>query len=257
MPIVSDIYYQPHLGDGLETPPVVLLHGAGGTHLSWPAEVRRLAGMRVYALDLPGHGNSTGRGQQSISGYARCVIEWLEAVRLPRAIFVGHSMGGAIALELALDYPDRVLALGLCATGPRLPIPPDILMDVASATTYRKASDSLSRLAFSPAASASLIGAVLLRMAGTRQSVLHGDLLACSEFDITQQLTRIPHPALVVCGADDLLTPVRLSQFMADGLPQGRLMLIPQAGHMLILEQPQILAQGLRKFIAEIPYSAG
>jgi pimeloyl-ACP methyl ester carboxylesterase len=74
MPVKSELYYHLYQGSGYETLPVVLIHGAGGTHLSWPPEVRRLAGVRVYAIDLPGHGKSPGRGQQSIAGYARSVL---------------------------------------------------------------------------------------------------------------------------------------------------------------------------------------
>ena len=63
MPVAADLYY--HIYEGSEEgrrPPVVLIHGAGGTHLHWPSEVRRLPGYRVLALDLPGHGKSGGAG---------------------------------------------------------------------------------------------------------------------------------------------------------------------------------------------------
>jgi pimeloyl-ACP methyl ester carboxylesterase len=257
MPIVSDLYYHLYQGSGFETLPVVLLHGAGGTHLSWPPEVRRLAGRRVFALDLPGHGKSPGRGQQSIAAYARRVMEWLGVVGLNRAAFVGHSMGGAIALEIALQYPENVLALGLLATGARLPIPPDILADAASPTTFRKAYEGISHLAFSSSAEAYLIELVVRRMAELRQSVMHGDLLACNEYDATAHIGRIRQPALVLCGADDRMTPVRFSQYLADTIPSGRLVVVPAAGHMAMLERPQVVADALGAFLSGIPYYAG
>ena len=67
------IAYQAHGDEGGDGPPVVLLHGAAGTHLSWPAQVRYLPGCRVYALDLPGHGKSGGEPCRSIEDYARRV----------------------------------------------------------------------------------------------------------------------------------------------------------------------------------------
>ena len=257
MPVASEIYYHLYQGSGFETLPVVLLHGAGGSHLSWPPEVRRLAGARVFALDLPGHGNSPGRGQQSIAGYARCVLEWLGAVGLNRAAFIGHSMGGAIALEMAMQYPENVLALGLLATGTRLPIPSEILTDAASPTTYRKANEALRRLAFSPSVDIHLIELVVRRMAEIRQSVMHGDLLACNDFDATGRIERIRHPTQVLCGSDDRLTPLRYAQFLADTIPSGRLVVVPQAGHMLMLECPQVVAEALSIFLSGISYYAG
>jgi pimeloyl-ACP methyl ester carboxylesterase len=88
MPFAVKIYYQIHQ-DAADLP-LVLLHGAGGNHLSWPPELRRLAGFRVYALDLPGHGKSPGRGQQSIEAYLIALRDWMQAVELHRAVFIGH-----------------------------------------------------------------------------------------------------------------------------------------------------------------------
>lgn len=257
MPVVSELYYHLYQGSGVETLPVVLLHGAGGTHLSWAPEVRRLAGRRVYALDLPGHGKSEGRGLQSIAGYVRRVVEWLGEVGLHRAAFIGYSMGGAIALKLALQYPANVLALGLLATGTRLPVPSDILSDVASTTTYHKACESLNRLAFSESADPNLVNMMMKRMAEIRHSVMLGDLLACNNFDVTGRIDKIWQPTLVLCGSDDQMTPLRYSHYLASTTPSGKLVVVPQAGHMVILERPQIVADALNHFLSGISYHAG
>ena len=98
MPLSGNLYYSHHPDAGDGTPPLVLIHGAGGMHLYWPPEVRRLRGYNVYAVDLPGHGKSeTIDGQQTIGDYARYLVQWLESVQLRRAVLVGHSMGSAIA----------------------------------------------------------------------------------------------------------------------------------------------------------------
>ena len=127
MPINANIYYFEHQGEGTRKPPVVLIHGAGGTHLHWPAPIRRLPEYPVYALDLPGHGKSEGRGQQSITAYAQCVLDWMDSLQMHKAVFIGHSMGGAVALTLGLQHPERVLGLGLVGTGARLKVAPAIL----------------------------------------------------------------------------------------------------------------------------------
>lgn len=255
MPAAANLYY--HLYEGSEEgrkPPVILIHGAGGTHLFWPSEMRRLPGYRIHAPDLPGHGKSNGRGQQSIRAYAEELVEWLAAMGVHSAVFVGHSMGGAIALTLALDFPEHVLGLGLVASGARMRVAPAILESAANPTTFHNAVEMIVASAFSPESSPRLIELASQRMAETRPSVLHGDFLACDAFDETERLAQIRQPALVVCGADDKLTPPRYSQFLADTLPNASLRMIPNAGHMVMLEQPQAVASALAAFLPAIYY---
>ena len=152
MPIAENIFYFAHEAGGKDRPPVVLIHGAGGTYLNWPSEIRRLPGYRVYAVDLPGHGKSPGRGLQTIPAYGEAVLAWLEAIELHRAVFVGHSMGGAIIQHLAINHADQVLGLGLVGTGARLRVHPEILTNTATENTFRTAVDTIVQWAFSPQA---------------------------------------------------------------------------------------------------------
>jgi pimeloyl-ACP methyl ester carboxylesterase len=252
MPIAANLYYQTYQkGDLL---PVVLIHGAGGTHLYWPSEVRRLRGYHIYALDLPGHGKSKGHGFQSISAYSRKVSEWMGAIGLHRAVFVGHSMGGAIAMTLALDYPEQVLGLGLVGSSPKLPVNSAFLENADSPSTFHNAVEMLVNWSFSPESPEQLRELATKRMAETRPSVLHGDLLACDTFDIGNRLGEIHQPALVICGSEDKMTPLRYSLVLKDNLPSARLETIPAAGHMVMLERPLEVAQTLVDFLAKIKY---
>jgi pimeloyl-ACP methyl ester carboxylesterase len=255
MPVEADIYY--HLFEGAgegQRPPVVLIHGAGGSHLSWPSEVRRLPGYRVYAPDLPGHGKSGGRGMQSIPAYTQSVLDWLSNCGLHSAVFVGHSMGSAIALSLALDHPEQVLGLGLVGAGARLRVQSELFDLTCNATTFQGAIDMILRLTFSPQTSPQLIALVGRRMTETRPSVLHGDFLACSSFDEMERICQIRQPTLVMCGNDDRMTPPRYAQFLATNIPGANLEAIPDAGHMVMLEQPRAVAAALGKFLAGIQY---
>jgi pimeloyl-ACP methyl ester carboxylesterase len=254
MPLAGDLYYFYHAQAEGEKLPVVFLHGAGGSHLVWGAEVRRLPGCRIYALDLPGHGKSAGRGQQSIAAYTQAVLDWLAAVGLHRAVFVGHSMGGAIALALALDFPDQVLGLGLVNSAANLPVNPAILEAAASPSTFLEAVKTITAWSYHPSASPRLVELAEQRMAETRPAVLYGDLLACDAFDVTGRVGAVRAPALVVCGASDRMTPLRHSQFLAGAIPGARLEVIAEAGHMTPLEQPQALARLLSQWLAGIPY---
>ena len=95
--------------------PLVLIHGAGGTHRHWPAELRRLPDRTVYALDLPGHGRSDGAGFSTVSAYREALFEFLEAEGLEKVVLAGHSMGGAVVQDFALHYGSRLAGMGLGA----------------------------------------------------------------------------------------------------------------------------------------------
>ena len=248
MPIALDLYYHVYDG-GSEKPPMVLIHGAGSSHLCWPGEIRRLAGSRVYALDLPGHGKSGGRGLQSLAAYGQAITAWLEAVNLSRAVFVGHSMGGAIALQLALDHPDQVLGLGLISSAARLPIAPELMEMASNPTTLPNAIEIMTLNACTSPTALCLVEPSSQQMAATRPSVLYGDLLTCAAFDATQRLTEVKQPTLVLCGAEDKLTPVRQSQHLASHIPGATLEIIPGASHLVMLEQPHRVAKRLAAFL--------
>jgi len=258
MPSAGGLYFHLVQDGVVETPPVVLIHGAGGMHLFWPPQIRRIPGYRVFALDLPGHGKSDqGGGLQTVDSYAEQVLAWMEAVHLHRAVFVGHSMGGAVALTLGIQHTERVLGLGLLSTGVRLTIPPDLLSGAANPTTFYRAVKGLVSWSFGSCVPEHLIEQAASRLSEVRPSVLYGDLLACDRFDCTEYLANIRIPTLIMCGTEDRMTPLRYAQLMARVIPEAILEEIPQAGHMLMLEQPDIVAKSLVDFLNHIPYHAG
>ncbi len=257
MPKAAGLYYFASERGNTSTPPVILIHGAGGTHLHWPPDVRRMPQQRVYALDLPGHGKSDGSGEQSIQAYAQHVLSWMEAMNFFQAVFVGHSMGGAIALTLGLEHNDQVAGLGLVGTGARLRVAPQILEATASQTGFDNAVKMITQWAFGPNADPRLKILAEERMAETRPSVLHGDFVGCDLFNQMEEVQNIQRPTLVVCGEEDKLTPSRYSKYLAETIPGAQLKLIPDAGHMVMLERPSAVAKALGEFLEAIPYTPG
>lgn len=252
MPEDAGLHYQIYNRD--EMLPVVLIHGAGGNYLYWPSEIRRMPGVRVYALDLPGHGKSAGTGQQSISAYVGSIVQWLQAVGLHRAVFVGHSMGGAIALRLALEHPGNLLALGLIATSISMRVNPTLINDTANKTHFERAVKNVISWSFSSQAPESLKNTAFKRLAKTRPSVLQGDFLACDGFNLHDRLGEISCPVLVLCGIEDKMTPMGRVEQLADAIPQARLEVISEAGHMVMLEKPRAVADILQRFLQEIKF---
>jgi pimeloyl-ACP methyl ester carboxylesterase len=231
-------------------PILVLVHGAGETRLHWPAELRRLAGASVYTLDLPGHGRSTGEGCDTIEGYAAAVVAFLRAVDVGPAVIVGHSMGGAIAMTLALDF-DCVTGAVLMGTGARLRVAPAILEGIHG--NFEQSVDLITRFAWSQGAYPKLIERGKQALLDAGPDVLLGDLTACDRFDVMERLGEIRVPTLIISGSADQLTPVKYGRFLVEHIPDARLVVIENAGHMMMLEQPNRVAEAVQEFLKENP----
>jgi len=254
------IYYARHGVHGVSgsAPALVCVHGAGGSHLSWPAEIRHLPASAsssgevaaVYALDLPGHARSPGSGYQTIGEYMMVVVAFLDALSLMKAVIVGHSMGGAVALEMALAHPDRVQGLVLIGTGARLRVAPAILQAIGS--DFEGAVSLLGDFAYGPDAPEALKRLGQQLMAANSPEVLVGDFLACDAFDVMSRLAEIAAPTLVVTGTADRLTPVKYAGFLAQNIPGAQLVQIENAGHMVMLERPQEVREAVACFVASL-----
>lgn len=257
MPNAAGLYYFVHEGENLARPPAILIHGAGGTHLTWPAQVRRLAGQRMYAVDLPGHGRSEGLGRQTVTEYAQDILEFMNEAALRAAVMIGHSMGAAIALSLALDHPERVLGLGLIGGAAQLQVAPAILAGLADPAGFRHMVHVITENSYAPGSEARLRELGEQRMAETRSTVLHGDFIASTSFDVAGELQRIRVPTIILCGAEDKMTPPAGSRKLKAEIQRSKLRILPGAGHMLMLEQPDEVAHELGKFLSAFQFRPG
>lgn len=257
MPVAAGLYYFAHNPQERRLPPVILIHGAGGTHLSWPAEIRRLPGQRMLAVDLPGHGKSPGLGKHSIPEYSRCLLDFMDTLGIFKAVLVGHSMGGGIALDLALNHPGYVAGLGLIASNARLRVAQAILDGLALPATVPATLQTIVDWSYGPQVDDDLKKLAARRLAETRPAVLSGDMVACNDFDVLQRLPEIQLPTLIVCGTEDRMTPLRYSESMAIQISNAALQTIDSAGHMVMLEQPRRVAGILNIFIKSLDYTPG
>ena len=256
MPYAGEMHYHRSARGSKGRTPLVLIHGAGGSYLHWPAEVRHLAGEDILAIDLLGHGASEGEGKETIDDYAGSVLEFMDYLDISQLVIAGHSMGSAIAQRLSLDSPERVRGLILIGAGAKLRVHPKLIEFCRRESTYPEAMALVMKWAFSQHADKRLVELAGERLAEMPASVLQDDFLACDAFDVRDRVEEIELPALIICGADDQMAPVRFSEFLSERLPISRLEIVPNAGHMVMLEQPEIVAELINNFLNEI-YSDG
>ncbi len=229
---------------------LVLIHGSGGSHLNWPTQLRRLPGVDVYALDLPGHGRSAPPGRTSVDEYVDIVLAFVEAKKLDSVVIAGHSMGGAVALTAALRHHPAVSGLLLIGTGARLRVTGTILDSVL--TDFEGTVETIMQMAWAANSPQKLVNTGRQLLKGQDPVVVHGDYVACNLFDVMERLGEINVPTLVVSGSADRLTPVKYGNYLAESIPNARLVVIEGGGHMMALEQPTKLAQVCSQFLSEL-----
>lgn len=226
----------------------LLIHGVAGSSIQWREVMEQLeTKYRVIALDLPGHGISTGRGGRSVESYLKAVRSFTTALSLPPAILCGYSLGGAIAMEYGLKYPEDVLALGLISSGARLKVAP-LFLETCLEKDMEKLQILLAKYAFSPAVSLIQIQKWYKKWGLPSSEVIYGDFLACNSFDRIDDVEAIKTPALVVCGDEDRMTPVKYSEFLSSKIKNSSLHIIPGGGHMLMVEKPGELSAALAQY---------
>lgn len=224
---------------------IIFIHGAGGNHRHWAYQVPSLGrDLLTLAVDLPGHGLSEGKVAQSIEDYANFIYDFAEHVVGPRFILAGHSMGGAIAMNFALRFPEQLTGLVLVGTGARLRVAPDMLEHFGAGKHFSPLID----LAYGPDTPAKLINLARKEMLQTNPDVYHHDFIACDRFDVMGQVKEIKVPTLVLGASGDRLTPVKFSRYLVEQINNARMEIIEEAGHMMMLEKPEAFNRHLQQF---------
>jgi len=235
-----------HRGWGWEgTLKVLFIHGAGGGSATWQLQLRHFEGS--IAIELPGHPN--GSGLRTIPEYVAVVEDYVRRHGIEYPVLVGHSMGGAISMEFALRNP-RLAGLVLVGTGARLRVHPHILTKINE--NYNEAAKLIASWSVSPKSDPIMTDRLAAELLKVRPEVTYGDFLACNDFDRMNEIERISAPTLVICGADDQLTPVKYSQYLHQHIRNSKLVVIPGAGHSVMLEKPREFNAALEAFLASL-----
>jgi pimeloyl-ACP methyl ester carboxylesterase len=229
--------------------PITFIHGSGGNAGPWQKVMNGLADEYTsLAIDLPGHGPSRGESMKSIQEYSSFMKDFLDALGLEAVILGGHSMGGAIAQDFSLRYPRNVKALLLIGTGARLRVLPEAL-EMNRQMAFGEIPSKFYPWSFAEKASPEIIAEGEREWAKTGARVRYNDFLACDQFDMMGEMEKIRLPALIVCGKEDRLTPVKYAEFLSKKIAGSRMEIIESAGHMMMLETPRALCGTILSFL--------
>lgn len=242
--------------------PVVLLHGFPFCRDIFAPVMPALAQVgRVVAADLPGFGQSPPLSPGfSLADVAKEIIALLQALGLQRTVLIGHSMGGYVALEAAAQKPEMLSALVLLASHPRADTPDararrqEGIQAIRQGQRREFLKSFLARL-WSPWTvehARRLLREVEAMTKAVPDEVLTGFLQAMAERkDHTETVRRLQVPVGVVVGEADGLIPRELARDVAAEALQGRLVVIPEAGHLPTLEKPVFTAEALARLVRE------
>lgn len=238
-------------------PTIVFIHGAGQDHTNWQLPARWFAwhGHSVLAPDMPGHGRSDGPPLETIREMAQWTGRLIDAAGVRRAGLVGHSMGGAIAVEAAAAMPDRVSGIALLGTSLSMPVNQALLTaarnapDEAHKMITGWAHGPQAKIGGSPAPGLWMTGGTMALLSRNRPGTLHVAFDACNRWTTGPEAAqRVRCPALILIGARDSMTPPKIGGALADAITGSRTVTIPDSGHMMMAEAPDAVLDALIDF---------
>lgn len=231
--------------------PVVLIHGLAGDYSAWNAQIEVLRQhYRVIAFDNRGAGLSTQVDEPvTTADLAVDTLQLMDYLQLQRAHVVGRSMGGAVAQHMALQAPERVISLTLCASFAQLdPLGRRVLLNMREALVWRMNWADHARHSVQNFVSADFFNrypdrvAAIERLIGgeTRMPACYiRQNEACQQHDTSAALHRIRQPTLVMGGECDPICSLTSTRVLSEGLPNVQTEIFSQASHFFLMEQPE------------------
>jgi pimeloyl-ACP methyl ester carboxylesterase len=234
---------------------LLCLHGSGGSAAHFAPLLERLAAAHSpLAFSQPGHARSAGLDSLgSVERMAAFTSALVGKLGLRPPVLVGNSLGGAVALEYALGWPQATRALVLLGSAARFSMLPDELVHETRRVVEGKARRRFDRSGYSPATPDEVVMRGWAEDAKTDPRVVLGDLLAARAWDALPRLGAVSVPALVMVGEDEYPPLREQAEVLASGIPRARQVVIPRAGHMAHFEQPDAVAEAVCGFLAELP----
>jgi 3-oxoadipate enol-lactonase len=248
--------------DGPAGAPVVTMSHSLATDLSmWDPTVPALTGrFRVLRYETRGHGlTEAPKGPYTLEQLADDALALLRALGIQKTHFVGLSMGGMIGQTLALKAPEVLLSLSLCDTSSRIPAEAKPLWEERVTTAESKGMEplvegTLSRWFTAPFREKrkDVVEKVAQMIRTTPPAGYAGCCQAIAQLNLTDRISAIKTPTVVIVGEDDPGTPVAASKVIAENIKGAKLEIIPAAAHLSNMEQPEAFNRALSGFLAKV-----
>jgi len=226
---------------------LVFVHGSGGCGAYWCYQTAHFPASD--AVDLPGH--PEGELLPSVEAYADWLAATLEARGSDDVVVVGHSIGGAIAMQWALQQPERLRAMVLVGSGARLRVLPQTLQLLEQAVDDPALFAEMLRPTWERV-EPGVAEVLRKRSEAIGPAAFLNDLRACDRFDIIDRLAEIATPTLALCGSDDVMTPPKYSHFLADRIAGATAEILEGGTHMVFLEQPDAVNRAIERFLERL-----
>jgi len=239
---------------------IIFIHGSGSTGVVWEHQTDHF--VDAEAPNLPGH-LAEGEACSSVEAYAEWLREYVLERGYEQPVLAGHSLGGAIVLQYALEYPEEVGGLILIGTGAKLRVAPHVLAAIERGI---KDPDSWLagfvepqlRLIVDAVVDVATMGAgmddslrhrMLLETAAVGAKVQVSDFLCCDKFNVMARLSELKVPTLVLSGSADVLTPPKYGAFLADSIEGARHVVIEGGTHHMFAEKPEQTNRAIGSFL--------
>jgi pimeloyl-ACP methyl ester carboxylesterase len=231
----------------------MLVHGAGGSSRHWEPMIAELKTGFPLAVDLPGHGATDGYVPDSIDAAADFLNAFLNELEIQRPIcYIGQSMGGLIGLQFALTYPTRLNRLVLMATAARIQLHPDFLQQAVTGQW----DIAFLHQSFAPEVPEEQKELVLSQFRQTRLKPNASDFMGVTLKDLSQDISALQIPTLILTGDDDVIISPRKSTMLQRQIPGSRLVTVPGAGHYLHVEKSEKIAEEIMHFLQGEPIAS-
>jgi len=263
------------IDEGRSDQVLLLIHGLGSYAKGWSRTIPELAKhYRVIAVDLPGYGKSDkGFYPYTLPFYAQVLTEMLDALKIEKATFVGHSMGGQIAMVTALLYPEHVDKLVLVSPAGfekftdgegawmKKAMSPEFVHD----TAIRAIDTNLKFNFYKMPAEAEFMITERIQMRGAKDFdaycyAVSKNVAAMIDYPMWDKLTRIRHQTLIFFGDKDNLIPnsalhggstEAIAQIGASQIPHNKLIMVPDCGHFVQFERPEVVNPAIVEFVGK------
>jgi pimeloyl-ACP methyl ester carboxylesterase len=255
-----------HVDTGGDGPAVLWLHGLGGGHRYWTAELDAFSPRwRNVAWTMPGYDDSPPLAEMTFPALADAAARLLDELAVPSAVVVGHSMGGMVAQELWVRHPDRVAALALVGTSDAFGGGRPEFVDAFLQQRQAPLDAGRTPADMAPATIAGLAAGELpepaLRVAVGTMSAITSDayraaLRCLVSFDRRTELATITVPVLMLTGEHDPLAPPKVMAAMAERVDGAELVVVPGAGHLVNLEAPDAFRDAIDGWLDRLAVEA-